>query len=140
MKIEACSQQNFGSVKNTIGEVACDTLMRRVGRSGEISKLSAMLQEQASNPVNIDFFLKEGVNPRVARLRARVSIDTPYFKADKVYKQGIFSSAMRFFEKMCKKADKMNEKRESAKQRYDMFVRKHSLGCGEHSSINALEE
>lgn len=141
MRIENCSQLNFGNLRNTMCDEAGDALMRRIGKDGKkISRFADMCSKQETNPVGIEFFFNKGENPNKARLRAEVSVQTPYFTETKQYRQGILTSSMNFFMKMCKKADEMNASREAAEQRYYMFLRKHSIGCGEHSSINALEE
>lgn len=141
MRVENCSQLSFGNIRNTMGDAAGMALLERVGKGGKnIARFRALCDEQEANPVGVKFFFKNKENPRRARLRAEVSVSTPYFTGLKRYRQGIFTKPMKFFEKMCKKADKMNEELGFAKERYDMFLKKHSLGCGKNSSINALEE
>ena len=101
MRVENNSTLNFKGITNTIDSKEGYALLKRV-KPKNISKFAAELAKQEENPVNITFSFKEGANPNIARFIAKLSCNGE----TKTYKQGLFTSTMKFFEKTCKKADK----------------------------------
>ena len=126
MRISDSSQQTFGQIRNSITDQGGDAMLRRI-KPQKLSKFVAKLTEADNNPANIDFYIKEGDDIFWSKMRADISYNSDYFNYKKTYKQGLFSNAYKFFAKMCKKADKVNERREVAEVRYKMFLTKYGL-------------
>lgn len=126
MRIENCSQTTFGNVRNSMADLGGDTLIRGI-KGKQISKFVAKLDENAKNPVNVDFYVEEGERVSKRKLKADISFNSPYFNFMQTFTKGRFTSTMKFFEKMCKISDKVNAERECAEERYKMFLHKHNI-------------
>jgi CRISPR/Cas system CSM-associated protein Csm2 small subunit len=112
MRVDNISQQNFGQLSISTA--------RAHFKDSQIRKIFDMIEKQKSNHVNIDVF----ENP-MHEFSANIYISKPYFYYDEIFNKSSFSSKMGFLKRMCKKADKISEEYDAAKNRYEMFINKN---------------